>query len=451
MVTELRTLTTEGDLDALRAWLTESGTLDITDALARLEPEERAVSFRLLDKDRALAVFEAMDPLHQQQLLEALRDERVRELFRGLEADDQARLLDEVPAAVAARLQAGLTPQQRAVTAALLGYPSGSAGRMMTPDFTNVRASMTAADALSKLRRAGRRPTRAQTLVLPVTDDERRLTGVVDLTDLVTAAPDTRLRDLVQPETLSVRVDDEQEKAARLIQEANLSALPVVDKEDRLVGMITFDDAMEVVEAEDTKDFSRAGGAEPLEQPYLSAGVFQLARKRAPWLLMLAVAFTLTVAVLASFETALAAVPALAFFIPMLIGTGGNSGAQAATLVVRAMAVGEVRFGDLARILGREMRVGLLLGSMLAAVAFPVVAGFYSVAIGTVIAVTLIGICTWASFAGGMLPLIARRLGIDPAVVSSPFIATLVDATGLLIYFTVAYAVMGSQLSGAAG
>lgn len=449
MVTELRTLTHERDLDALRAWLAENGTLDITDALARLEPEERAVSFRLLDKDRALAVFEAMDPLHQQQLLEALREERVRELFQGLEVDDQARLLDEVPATVAARLQAGLTPQQRAATAALLGYPAGSAGRMMTPDFTNVRASMTAADALTKLRRAGRRPTRAQTLVLPVTDDERRLTGVVDLADLVTAAPDTRIRDLVAPETLSVRVDDDQERAARLVQEADLVALPVVDREDRLVGMITFDDAMEVLEAEDTKDFSRTGGAEPLEQPYLSATVFQLARKRAPWLMLLAVAFTLTVVVLNSFESALEAVPALAFFIPMLIGTGGNSGAQAATLVVRALAVGEVKFGDIARIILREMRVGLLLGLLLAVLAFPIVTTFYSASIGTVISLTLVGVCTWASLAGGMLPLIARRLGIDPAVFSSPFITTLVDATGLLIYFSIAYLVIGGELAGA--
>lgn len=446
MVTELRTLTHEGDLARLRAWLAENGTLDITDALARLDPAERAVSFRLLDKDRALAVFEAMDPHHQQQLLEALREERVRELFSGLEADDQARLLDEVPATVAARLQAGLSPAQRAATAALLGYPADSAGRIMTPDFTNVRASMTVADALAKLRRAGPRATRAQTLVLPVTDDQRLLLGVVELADLVTASPTVRIRDLMQPETVSVRVEEDQEHAARLVQEADLIALPVVDREDRLVGVITVDDAMEVVEAEDTEDFSRAGGAEPLEQPYLSAGVFQLARKRVPWLLMLALAFTLTVLVLQSFENALAALPALAFFIPLLIGTGGNAGAQAATLVVRALAVGEVRFGDLARIILREMRVGLVLGAILAAVGFPVVALFYSIPIGAVIAMTLIGVCTWASFTGGMLPLVARRLGIDPAVVSSPLITTLVDAAGLLIYFLIAYAVLGDRL-----
>lgn len=446
MVTKLHALTRDGDLTSLRAWLEENGTLDITDALARLEPESRAVPFRLLDKDRALAVFEGLDPRHQQQLLEGLRDERVRELFGELEVDDQARLLDEVPAAVATRLQAGLPPEQRAAAAALLGYPAGSAGRMMTPDFTNVRASMTVADALAKLRRAGPRPTRAQTLVLPVTDDERRLTGVVDLADLVTSAPTTRIRDLQQPETVSVRVDDGQERAARLIQDASRIALPVVDREDRLVGMITVDDAMEVVEAEDTEDFSRVGGTAPLELPYLSASVFQLARKRAPWLLMLGLAFTLTVLVLQSFESALAALPALAFFVPLLIGTGGNSGAQAATLVVRAMAVGEVRFSDLARVILREMRVGLVLGAILAAVAFPVVAVFYTAPVGAVIAVTLIGICTWASFAGGMLPLVAKRLGIDPAVVSSPLITTLVDATGLVIYFLVAYAVLGHQL-----
>jgi magnesium transporter len=450
MVSKLRTLTENGDLTSLRAWLEENGTLDITDALARLDPQDRAVPFRLLDKDRALAVFEALDPIHQQQLLEGLRDERVRELVYALEPDDRARLLDEMPAAVATRLQAGLPPEERAATAVLLGYPAGSAGRIMTPDFTSVRASMTVADALAKLRRAGRRPSRAQTLVLPVTDDERRLIGVVELPDLVTAPPATRIRELMQPETLYVRVDEEQERAARLIQEADLIALPVVDREDRLVGMITVDDAMEIVEAEDTEDFSRAGGAEPLEQPYLAAGVLQLARKRAPWLMTLAVAFTLTVVVLNSFEQALEALPALAFFVPMLIGTGGNSGAQAATLVVRAMAVGEVRLSDITKIISREMRVGLVLGAMLAAVAFPVVGLVYNASIATVISLTLIGICTWASFAGGMLPLIAKRIGIDPAVVSSPFIATLVDATGLVMYFLIAYAVIGDQLTVAA-
>jgi magnesium transporter len=442
----VRTLAQEGNLGSLRAWLEENGTLDIIEALARLEPEERAVPFRLLDKDRALAVFETLDPVHQQQLLEALRDERVRELFGGLEVTDQARLLDEVPAAVATRLQAGLPPEQRAATAALLGYPAGSAGRIMTPDFTNVRASMTAADALAKLRRAGRRPTRAQTLVLPVTDDQRRLTGVVDLSDVVTATPSTRMRDLVAPETWSVRVDEDQEQAARLIQEADLIALPVVDREGRLVGMITVDDAMEVLEAEDTEDFSRAGGAEPLAQPYLSANVFQLAGKRAPWLLLLAVAFTLTVNVMHLFEGALEAVVALAFFIPLLIGTGGNSGAQAATLVVRAMAVGEVRFADLSRVIWRETRVGLMLGTMLAAVAFPAVALLFSVPLAVVISLTLVCVCTWASFAGGILPPIANRVGIDPAVVSTPLIATLVDATGLVIYFLVAHAVLAGEL-----
>lgn len=450
MVSKLRALTEDGDLTSLRAWLDENGTLDITDALSRLDPQERAVPFRLLDKDRAMAVFEAMDPVHQQELLDGLRDERVRELVHGLEPNDRARLLDEMPAAVAARLQAGLPPGQRAATAALLGYPAGSAGRIMTPDVTNVRASMTSADALAKLRHAGPRATRSQTLVLPVTDDHRRLSGVVNLPDLVTAAPTTRIRDLMGPETLSVRVDDEQEKAARLIQEADLIAVPVVDTEDRLVGMITVDDALEVLEAEDTEDFSRAGGAEPLEQPYLSAGVFQLARKRAPWLLILAGAFTLTVLVLHSFEDALAALPALAFFVPMLIGTGGNSGAQAATLVVRAMAVGEVRLADISRIILREMRVGAVLGAVLAAASFPLVAMAYDPSIALVIALTLLGICTWASLAGGMLPLVAKRIGIDPAVVSSPFIATLVDATGLIMYFLIAYAVIGDQLARAA-
>jgi magnesium transporter len=449
MVTDLSTLTRRNDVTALRAWLDENGSLDIADELSRLDPADRAVPFRLLDKNRALTVFETLDPVHQQQLLDALRNGRATELVQAMAPDDRVRLLDEVPAAVATRLQAGLGPEQRAATAALLGYPPESAGRIMTPDYTSVRATMTAADALAKLRRAGRRPTSAQTMVLPVTDDQRRIIGVVNLPDLVTAAPSVRMLDLVQPETHWVQADDDQEKAARLIQEANLVALPVVDSEDRLVGLVTVDDAMEVLEAEETEDISRVGGAEPLAQPYLTASVLQLARKRALWLLVLILAATLTVNVLSFFEGTLATVVTLALFIPLLTGTGGNSGSQAATVVIRAMAVGEVRFTDLPRIIWRETRVGILLGAILAVVGFPVVAFFFDARLATVVSLTLVAICTWASFAGGMLPMVAKRLGIDPAVVSAPLITTLVDATGLIIYFLIARVVLASQLGGA--
>jgi magnesium transporter len=430
------------DLDGIDAWLDSHGALDVADELARIDPRQRAIVFRLLGKDRALAVFEAFEPIHQQQLLDALGDDSVHDLFGGLDAGDRTRLLDEMPAKVANRLLVRLPEEARSNTNLLLGYPDESAGRVMSPRYVSVRASMTAADALAKVRRAGLRPR--EVLVLPVTDDQRRLVGVVDLPDVVTAGTGTRLADLVRPETFSVRVDDDQELAARLMQQADLVALPVLDTEDRLVGVLTVDDAMEIIEAEETEDIHRAaGGVEPLTIPYLDAGVLVMARKRAVWLLVLIAAAVLTVNVLQVFEDTLEQVVTLALFIPLLIDTGGNSGSQAATVVIRAMAVGEVRFSDLPRILRRELLVGLMLGLMLGAIALPIVTLFFGWQFALVIGTTLLAICTWASFSGGLLPLVAKRLGIDPAVVSAPLITTLVDATGLIIYFLLARTILG--------
>ncbi len=437
----LHELVDERRLDELKDWLDEQGALDIADELVRLDPAQRALPFRLLPKDRALAVFEAMDPVHQREILDALADVDIDGLFVGIDASDRARLLDEVPAKIARRLLASLPDEARRNTNILLGYGEESAGRLMSPRFVNVRASMTVADALAKVRRAGLRSR--EVLVLPVTDDERRLVGVIDLPDLVTAPPTTRADELLRDDTYSVRVDEDREIAARLIQEADLVALPVLDSEERLVGVITVDDAMEVIELEETEDISRTGGAEPLAVPYMKATVMLLARKRAVWLLFLGVAAVATVNVLAAFEDTLEAVLALSLFIPLLIDTGGNSGSQAATVVIRAMALGEVRFADLPRILRREITVGVLLGLMLAVIAFPLVSLFFGVQFAIVISSTLVVICTWASTVGGILPVLARRFGVDPAVVSAPLITTLVDATGLIIYFLIARAVLG--------
>lgn len=365
----------------------------------------------------------------------------MNELFLGLDADDRARLTDEMPAKVAKRFLAGLPETARRNTNILLGYPEESVGRIMSPRYVSLRASLTAVDALSKVRRAGLRSR--EVLVLPVADDQRRLVGVVDLPDVVTATAGTRVGELTRSETYSVQVDDDQEVGARLMQEADLVALPVLDTEGRLVGVFTVDDAMEILEQEETEDFARAGGVEPLTVPYLEATVLQLARKRATWLLVLILAAVATVNVLGVFEDTLEQVLALALFIPLLIDTGGNSGSQAATVVIRDMAVGEVRFSDLPRVLKRELVVGVLLGLMLGAVAIPIVWVFFGLDFALVIGSTLFVICTWASFSGGLLPIVAKRIGIDPAVVSAPLITTLVDATGLIIYFLIAQAILG--------
>jgi magnesium transporter len=428
-------------LDELEAWLTESTVLEIAEEMRRLDPDEQVVAFRLLSRDRALAVFEGLEPAHQQQILEGLRDERFRQLIEDLDPDDRARLVKELPAKVAKRALQRLSPAERAYTSALLGYPDESAGRVMTPEFVSLRMSMNAADALGKVR--GSEAEEETLFVLPVTDGERHLIGSVDLPSLLRAEPAEKVESLMTTEAHWARVGDDQEVAARLIADANLAALPVVDTEDRLVGMITVDDAMRILQEEETEDLSRAGGAEPLRRPYFTVSPFQLAARRAVWLLLLVLGATLTVNVLGYFEDTLAEVVTLALFVPLLIGTGGNTGAQATTVVIRAMSLGEVRVADLPHVVWREARVGLLLGGMLAVVGFAPVAFFFSLEMAWVVSLTLLAICTWATFAGSMLPIIADRVGIDPAVVSAPFITTLVDATGLIIYFLIARAVLG--------
>jgi magnesium transporter len=429
------------DVNALNDWLAEADPLQIAEELGRLPVADRAIPFRLLSKDRALEVFEALDPLHQQELLEGLRDTSVRELVEGMDPDDRARLVDEMPAKVAKQVLAGLSPRERTLTATLLGYPENSAGRVMSPEVVNLKANQTASEALSRLRRIG---SSAETIyALPVTDDERRLVGALGLRDLVLADPDTHVGDLMDKDVYSARVDQDQEEVARLIQEADLLALPILDTEGRLVGIVTVDDAMRILEEEQTEDVARAGGAEPLEHPYLSTSVLGLARSRIVWLMVLIVAATLTVNVLGAFETTLQQVVALALFIPLVIGTGGNAGSQSATTVTRALAVGELRTTDVVLVVLREGRVGLLLGAMLAALAFVPTLLFIDAKMAAVVSLTLLTVCTLATLVGSLLPLLARRLGFDPAVMSAPFISTLVDATGLIVYFLIAKVILG--------
>jgi magnesium transporter len=287
---------------------------------------------------------------------------------------------------------------------------------------------------------------------LPVTDDARRLVGALGLRDLVLADPDKLIGELMDTDVYSARVDDDQEKVARLMQEADLLALPVVDTEARLVGIVTVDDAMRILEEEQTEDVARAGGAEPLAHPYLSVSVLGIARSRIIWLLVLIVAATLTVNVLNIFEGTLAQAVTLAAFIPLVIGTGGNAGSQSATTVTRALAVGELRTTDVVLVVLREARVGVLLGTMLGALAFLPTVAFVTILnnapdvaprVGAVVALTLLTVCTIATLVGSLLPLLARRLGFDPAVMSAPFISTLVDATGLVAYFVIAKSILG--------
>ncbi|WP_189060699.1 magnesium transporter [Longimycelium tulufanense] len=425
----------------MQAWLAEHPPHVIADELARQDAVTAVLLFRLLDKDRALAVFEELDPPDQQNVLSGLRDQAFRDVVEEMDPDDRARLLGEAPAKFAQRVLAGLSAKERAMTAALLGYPQGAVGRYMSPETVLLRRTATVEQALARVRARG---ADAETVyTLPVVDDQRRLAGVVALRDLVLADPDRPVSDLVDPEVPRVQATDEAEAAARLMQDANLIDLPVVDSEDRVVGILTIDDAIEIISEADTEDIARQSATTPWPGHYMSVSVAQLARSRVVWLLLLIVAATLTVNVLQVFEGELHQVTALALFIPLLVGTGGNAGAQAATAAVRALAVGEVRTGDVLRVAWRECRVGLLLGTMLAVVALAIGSLLVGVDIAITVAVSLVVICAWAAMIGSTMPLLARKLGIDPAVISAPLVTTLVDATGLIIYFLTARVVLG--------
>jgi magnesium transporter len=402
-----------------------------------LGPVERAARFRLLDKDTAAAVFDALGPWRQRELLDGLRSPRVLELLEAMEPDDRVRLLDEMPAGVARRLLTSLSAPERELTDLLLGYPPESAGRIMSPEYLELRPEWTVGEALATVRRLGHG---LQTLhVLPVRDRRRRLDGVVRLTDLVLAAPDSAVAAIVDAAYPAVQAGEDQEAVARLMRRLDLVAVPVVDGERRLVGIVTVDDAMQVLEDEGSEDLARvAGASEPLRIPYPAVTVRRLVRARIVWLVFLIVAATLTVTVLGVFESTLERAVTLALFVPLLIGTGGNCGAQAATTMTRAIAVGEVRFADVAPSLLKEARVGLVLGLVFALLGFPLVTAVWSVEIAATVSITLLVICTWATTIGALLPLASSRLGINPAVVSAPLVTTFVDATGLLIYFGVA-------------
>lgn len=440
-ITMIDTLIRDGRITELDELLADTTALSIADELSRLDPIDTAVAFRLLPRDRALEVFEALDPSNQQQVLDGLLDDSVHDLIENLDPDDRVRLFDELPAKVVTLLLEQLSPAEQHLTGVLMGYPEDSVGRCMSPEYVSLRDTMTVEEALARIRREG---LDAETIyVLPVLDDQRRLIGVTGLRALIVSDPQTSIGDLMTTDVHLVTTDTDREDAARLVREAGLIALPVVDSEQRLVGVLTVDDAMEILEVEDTEDFALHGGHAPLNKPYLAVSAFGLARARGVWLLVLIIASALTVNVLQYFEETLESAVVLTLFIPLLIGTGGNSGAQASTAVIRAMAVGEVRFSDLPRVVWREARVGVLLGFMLAVAVFVPVSIIYDVDLAFVVAATLVTICTWATIAGSALPLLAKRVGVDPAVVSAPVITTLVDATGLIIYFAFAITILG--------
>lgn len=437
----MRNAVRSGDVESLQVELVGLGSNEIAAELRRLDPIDQAVLFRALSKDLALDVFEDLDPTRQRVLLESLSADEVTEIFASLAADDRVRLLDEMPAKVAARLLEQVSSEDRAAIAMLLGYPPESAGRMMIPEYVSVTSSTTVNAALDQIRRSG--VTGETVHVVYVLDAGRQLAGYVTLKDLVLSSPDNSIEMIMSTDVASVETTDDQEIVGRTLRAHHLFVVPVVDTEGRLVGVVTMDDALDVLEREETEDVEQLGGAAPLDVPYLGAPVTRVFKARIGWLLVLFLAEALTGTVLRSFESTLEATVALAFFLPLLIDTGGNVGSQTTTTVVRAMAIGEVRLTDLYRVVWKEVRVGFLLGVSMATMGILRAWTWGSGGgLAVVVGCALISIVMLATLVGSILPIVLKRLNLDPAVVSAPFITTFVDGIGILIYLGLASAIL---------
>ena len=431
------------NLESLRGVLNDEYPADIADALERLEVESRLAAFRLLQPEIAAEVLNELGLDSTRELLQLMDPEEVGLLLDEMPMDDAVEILTEdVPELQEAYL-AEMDPEDAAEVQRLLQYPPDSAGLLMTEKYVGIRDDLTAAEAIEHVRQVDEEVETVTNLY--ILDAERRLSGVTSLRRVITAQPDTYIRDIMETDLVTVPPEIDQEKVARVISRYNFLAMPVVDEQQKLLGIITVDDAMDVLTEENTEDILRFGGVDQgSDQPYFTIPLYKVLRSRFGWLLLLMVADTLTGTVMRMFDVQLAAVVSLSFYIPLLIGTGGNTGAQTVSTIIRGLAVQDIRFRDIFRVLRREFLGGLLLG-----LALSIVAGARayiwdgSLELALVIGLSIIIICTWANLMGSLIPLVATKIGIDPAVVSAPMISTLVDASGLFLYLTIATLILG--------
>tara|TARA_Y100001970_G_scaffold294301_1_gene450107 strand:+ start:10761 stop:12170 length:1410 start_codon:yes stop_codon:yes gene_type:complete len=412
--------------------------VDAAEAIGSLPLILQALAFRLLKKNEAIEVYEYLEPIVQQSLLDRLRSGEVLELVEKMSPDERVRLFDELPAKVVRRFLSALSPGERKVTAELLGYEPETAGRLMTTEFIDLKELQTVEQALSLVRR--RAPYTETIYSLYVTDKERHLTGILSLRDLVTAEPSSLINEVMTKDVVNVATNSNQEDVARAIQRYDFLALPVVDRENRLVGIVTVDDLIDVIEQEATRDIYAAGAVQAGdEDDYFQSGLFTIARRRVVWLIVLVIANGLTTKVIAMNDEVLRQVVLLTAFIPLLIGTGGNVGAQSSTVVIRGLSTERIQTLGPFKAVIRETLAGALLGLLMLVVVIPF-AWWQgeSPLVGAAVGISLISITTLAATAGSALPLMFDRMGLDPALMSAPFITTATDIAGVLIYLRTA-------------
>lgn len=424
--------------------------MDIATVLGEVGENRLPLMFRLLPKELAAETFIEMDPDEQELLIRGFSDAELKEVVDELYVDDAVDLVEEMPANVVKRILKSADPDMRRTINELLNYPEDSAGSIMTTEYVSLRPDMTAEDAIKRIRRGAVDKETIYTCY--VTDNNRKLIGYVTLKSLLLAEDDTEITDIMGTDTISVTTTDDQEEVANVFSKYDLAALPVVDKETRLVGIVTVDDAIDVMEEEATEDIEKMAAITPTDKPYLKLTPIEIWKSRIPWLMLLMVSATFTGLIISSFESALAKWVALTSFIPMLMDTGGNTGSQASVSVIRAISLGDVEFKDFFKVLWKELRVALLCAVSLAVVNFAkielidvLLMGNTSITVPVCLSVCITLACTviCAKLVGCSLPLLAKKIGFDPAVMASPFITTIVDALSLLIYFQVASMLLG--------
>jgi magnesium transporter len=438
---QLEMLLRQGNYEGAKSLLVPVQAPDIAEAIAGLPEALQAIAFRLLPKSRAIEVFEYLNTDTQENLLAEFKRQEFREIVGQMSPDDRARLFDELPAKLVTRLLDQLSPEERDATALLLGYKPGTAGRMMTPEYISLRQDVTVEQAFEQIRQQAHV---AETIYhLYVTEADRYLIGILSLRDLVTAQPDQHIADVMTREVVSVHTDTDQEEVAQIIQRYDFITVPVVDAEDRLVGIVTVDDILDVVQAETTEDIYTLGGVESGEEDYFQTNLFTVARRRVVWLFVLLITNTGTITVIQQQEELLEQVVELAAFIPLLIDTGGNVGAQSSTVVIRGLNTDEVQTRNALKIIRREAIAGTCLGIMLGAVVTVWASVQVDFGVALAVGISLLAISLLASVAGAALPFLFKALKFDPALMSAPFITTIVDVLGVFIYLYVARLILG--------
>ena len=426
----------------LRQLISDMNTADIAQAFGELENEEQLKAFRLLPKNMAADVFSYLEVDVQQFIITTLSERESAGIINNLMADDATDLLEEMPANVVKRILALASPETRRDINHLLRYPEDSAGSIMTVEYVDLKEYMTVADAIARIRQVG---LDTETInICYVLDEKRKLVGTVALRYLLLTPEDAIIGEIMHENVVYVNTLMDQEEVARQFQKYDFTAMPVVDNEERLVGIITVDDIVDIMQEEATEDMEKMAAIIPSEKPYMKTGVFETWKKRIPWLLLLMISATFTGSIITSFEDALSVCVILTAYIPMLMDTGGNAGGQASVTIIRGLSLNEIEFKDMGRVVWKEMRVAMLCGITLAICNFAKLLIFdkVTVSVALVVCLTLVAAIFFAKLVGSVLPICAKRLGFDPAVMASPFITTIVDALSLIIYFRIATIVL---------